>query len=88
MIDNQKTARINELAQKKKTEGLTESEKKEQQKLRQAYLKTVRQNLRSQLNNITFVDSEEPLTEEQKAHVEALSDKLGKEYREKHQIEN
>jgi len=88
MIDDQKIARINALAKKKKTEGLTESEKKEQKKLRDIYVKSVRENLRSQLSNITFVDAEEPLTDEQKKHVEALSDKLGKEYREANETRN
>jgi len=88
MIDDQKIARINELAKKKKTEGLTDNEKKEQKKLRDIYIKSVRENLRSQLSNITFVDAEEPLTDEQKKHVEALSDKLGKEYREVHEKGN
>ena len=50
-------ARINELARKAKTVGLTLEEKKEQQKLRKEFLAVIRMNLRSQLDNI---DIEEP----------------------------
>lgn len=44
-------ARINELANKKKTEGLTPSELEEQQELRQMYLNIFRGNFKSQLAN-------------------------------------
>ena len=44
--------RINELARKSRTEGLTPEEKAEQQKLRQEYIATVKMNLRTQLDNI------------------------------------
>lgn len=56
-MNEAKIARINELAHKSKAEGLTEAEKKEQQLLRQEFLMAVRQNLRSQLDNI---DIKEP----------------------------
>ena len=52
MIDDSKIQRINELARKSKAEDLTETEKKEQQLLRQEFLAAVRKNLKSQLNNI------------------------------------
>ncbi|MCI9475450.1 MAG: DUF896 domain-containing protein [Emergencia sp.] len=49
--------RINELARKSKTEaGLTEAEKEEQQLLRKQYIEAFKANLRSQLDNIEFVD--------------------------------
>ena len=48
------TRRINDLAHKEKSEGLTEEEKKEQAELRQEYLASVRNNLRAQLNKETF----------------------------------
>ena len=48
--------RINELSKKSKTEGLTELEKKEQDKLRKEYIKSFRKNLKSQLDNIEFID--------------------------------
>ena len=44
--------RINELARKSRTEGLTPEEKAEQQKLRQEYIAAVKMNLRTQLDNI------------------------------------
>lgn len=45
-------ARINELANKKKTVGLTEEETKEQATLREAYLKSFRKSFRQRLDNI------------------------------------
>lgn len=56
MIDDSKIQRINELARKSKAEGLTETEKKEQQLLRQEFLAAVRKNLKSQLNNIDVLE--------------------------------
>ena len=51
-MNQEKISRINELARKSKTVGLTEAEKEEQAKLRQEYIALVRMNLRSQLDNI------------------------------------
>lgn len=50
--------RINELAKKAKTEGLTPEEKKEQKKLREEYLEVFKANFKAQLENIEIVDSE------------------------------
>ena len=44
-------ARINELANKKKTEGLTPTELEEQDKLRKQYLEIFRSNFKNQLQN-------------------------------------
>ncbi|MGL4344289.1 MAG: DUF896 domain-containing protein [Cellulosilyticaceae bacterium] len=44
-------ARINELAKKKKDEGLTPAELEEQQALRQMYLEIFRGNFKSQLDH-------------------------------------
>ncbi|EFE28382.1 hypothetical protein HMPREF0389_00297 [Filifactor alocis ATCC 35896] len=44
--------RINVLAHKSKTEGLTEDEKIEQQQLRKEYLDAFRKNFKKQLDNI------------------------------------
>lgn len=44
--------RINELAKKQKTTGLTEAEKQEQQQLRQQYLKSFREGFKQRLENI------------------------------------
>lgn len=54
--------RINELAKKSKTVGLTEAEKEEQQRLRQAYIQAFRRNLRSQLNNIDIQEADGSIT--------------------------
>ena len=49
-------ARINELAKKNKTEGLTDAEAQELHELRQAYLEAFRHNLRAQLDSIVVVE--------------------------------
>lgn len=51
--------RINELARKAKTEGLTKAETAERDKLRQIYINAFKTNLRSQLENIKFVDEDD-----------------------------
>lgn len=49
--------RINELARKSRTpQGLTESEKEEQKRLREEYVAAVRRNLEMQLDNTYLVD--------------------------------
>lgn len=50
-MTNEKIARINELAKKSKTTGLTDAEKAEQQALRQEYVADIKASLRAQLNN-------------------------------------
>lgn len=50
-MDKNKIERINELARKKKAEGLTENEKAEQAKLRHEYLAEFRENLKAMLDN-------------------------------------
>ncbi len=54
-MDEQKVARINALARKKKSEGLTPGEEREQAALREEYLAGVRASLRGQLEGITIV---------------------------------
>ena len=44
--------RINELYHKSKKEGLSEEEKQEQKKLRQAYIDSVKKNLQGQLDHM------------------------------------
>ncbi|MGN0744230.1 MAG: DUF896 domain-containing protein [Christensenellales bacterium] len=51
--------RINELARKAKTQGLTEEEKQEQAKLRREYIDSVVGNLKSQLDNTYVLDEHE-----------------------------
>ena len=48
--------RINELARKHKTEGLTQDEMLERAQLRETYLQNVRRNFRQQLESIEIVD--------------------------------
>jgi len=48
--------RINELARKNKTVGLTEDEKLERAQLRETYLQNIRNNFRQQLESIEIVD--------------------------------
>lgn len=50
--------RINELARKAKAEGLTPTEKEEQQKLRREYIAAVKMNLRTQLDNIDMQEKD------------------------------
>ena len=50
--------RINELARKSKTTGLTSEEKEEQKKLRAEYIASVRMNLRTQLDNINIQEKD------------------------------
>ena len=55
-MEKSRVDRINELAHKAKTEGLTEEETIERDRLRQEYLAAFRQNLRAQLDNTYIVD--------------------------------
>lgn len=52
----EKLARINELAKKSRTEGLTAEEKQEQEVLRNEYRRAVVGNLRGQLDNTVIVE--------------------------------
>ena len=56
MSINDTIARINELAKKAKTEGLTPEETAERDKLRRIYIDSVKQNLIGQLDNTYIVD--------------------------------
>lgn len=61
-MDNIKIDRINTLAHKAKSVGLTEEEKEEQAELRQEYLASVRNNLRAQLNNVSIKEKDGTIT--------------------------
>lgn len=50
--------RINELANKSKTIGLTDEEKEEQKRLRQQYIEIFRGNFKKTLMNLKVVDEE------------------------------
>lgn len=56
MVSKEKLARINALARKSKTEGLTLEEKQEQTELREEYLENFRESFRAQLDSIEIVD--------------------------------
>lgn len=56
------TKRVNELYHKSQAEGLTEDEKKEQAKLRNAYVSNIRKNLKGQLDNISIVEKDGTVT--------------------------
>ena len=57
-MTEEQIARINELARKSKTIGLTPEEKQEQAKLRLEYLAAIRTSLESQLDNVYFVEED------------------------------
>ena len=61
-MDNIKIDRINTLAHKAKSVGLTEEEKKERDALRKEYITTIRMNLRSQLDNIDIKEEDGSVT--------------------------
>ncbi|MBR3988655.1 MAG: DUF896 domain-containing protein [Clostridia bacterium] len=52
-MDKKMIARINELAKKKKTEGLTEAETKEQKELYKVYLAEIRGQFSQTLDNVS-----------------------------------
>lgn len=54
-------ARINFLARKKRTEGLTKGELIEQKELYELYLGNIRAQVKQKLDSITFVDKEPPV---------------------------
>ncbi len=51
--------RINELAKKKRTEGLSTEEQTEQKELYKEYLALIRGQVKNHLDSITIVDSSE-----------------------------
>ena len=68
MISQNEIDRINELARKKKSVGLTELEAAEQKKLRQKYIDAVKVNLRSQLEMIEIVDDDKSKSHPKRLH--------------------
>ena len=72
MTFEEKINRINELYHKSQAEGLTDSEIEEQKQLRQEYVQNVRNNLRSQLNNISIKEADGTITN--------LSEKFGNKH--------
>lgn len=56
MMTEKEIDRINELARKSKTEGLSEEEKAEQKALRVKYINSFKESLEGQLNNLVIVE--------------------------------
>ncbi|HEM5477227.1 TPA: DUF896 family protein [Streptococcus suis] len=57
-MEQAKIDRINELARKKKTEGLTEEELQEQAALREEYTEGYRRSVRAHIEGIKVVDED------------------------------
>ncbi|HFR3469942.1 TPA: DUF896 family protein [Streptococcus suis] len=57
-MEQAKIDRINELARKKKAEGLTEEELQEQAALREEYIEVYRRNVRAHIEGIKVVDED------------------------------
>ncbi len=73
MVTKEQISRINELAHKQKSIGLTAEEREEQKMLRRAYIDAFKDNLRAQLDRIEIVDApEEERVVEEKVEVETL----------------
>ena len=64
--------RINELARKSKSEGLTPEELQEQQVLRREYIEAFKRNMRGTLNNISIKEADGSITH--------LGEKYGSKY--------
>ena len=75
-MDEKRIGRINELARKSKTEGLTEAELREQALLRKEFIADFRRNLRSQLDNIDIQEADGSITN--------LGEKYGSKIKEGH----
>lgn len=55
-MEQRKLDRINELAKKARTSGLTAAEAEERQALRQEYIRAFRNNMKATLDSIVIVD--------------------------------
>lgn len=67
MTMDEKIARINELYNKAKKEGLTEAEKEEQKTLRADYVRSFRENLRATLDNVSILEPDGTVTNPKKS---------------------
>lgn len=76
MVTKEQIDRINVLAKKKKTEGLTEAEQAEQKVLYRAYIDAFKANLRAQLENIEIIDDDTQEVKKIEEEVEALEETL------------
>ena len=57
-MEKKKIERINELARKKKSVGLTEAETAEQAELRREYLAEYRENMKAMLDNLVIQEQD------------------------------
>ena len=71
-MDHIKIERINELARKKKTEGLTPEEAMEQAVLRREYIEAMKDNLRESLNRIKIQNPDGSIIDVTKRHDEKM----------------
>lgn len=69
MLKDSDIARINELAHKQKSVGLTDEEKEEQKRLRQLFLENFRAGFKQQLENIEIVDADDPRLKKNQGNV-------------------
>lgn len=77
MITPELIARINELAKKKKTFGLTPSEVAEQTMLRRTYLENIKMQLKATLEQIEVIDEPTaPATDSNKSAINSTTRRL------------
>ena len=80
MITPELLARINELARKKRTEGLTAEETVEQKKLYEVYLSAIRGQVTNLLENIEFVDTDKKVAKKKKKYLQQATINLEQVY--------
>lgn len=76
MVTKEQIDRINELAKKKKEQGLTEEELAEQKVLYRAYIDAFKENLKAQLETIEIVDEDKAEVAKIENEVEELEETL------------
>lgn len=76
MITQEQIDRINELAKKKKTLGLTEDEQAEQKRLYKEYIDAFKANLKAQLETIEIADDNKKEVRKIEHEVEKLEETL------------
>ncbi len=76
MVTKEQIDRINELAKKKKAEGLTAEEQEEQKVLYRAYIDAFKANLKAQLETIEIVDDDKKEVAKIESEVEELEETL------------
>ena len=67
-MEDKKIARINELYHKMKKDGLTDTEKEEQAKLRKEYINAIKADLQNTLNNVSVVNPDGSIEELKKKY--------------------